>query len=348
MFSKGKIRFTIWIAAVCMSSAAISGCQTEGNVVPSKYLPSPADAPGMTLVWGEDIKKKAIPLINSSKHECFLDIYELSDPDILKALSNAHARGVDVRVVLDATEKHSQSIGFPTLRKEGVPVYLLRIPRGISHIKMLYVDGQVLMGGMNYGADSWLNNDASVYIQHPNSSFKSLFFWDYKRANGIPSAAPVPVSPLVYDRGIEQDVMLAIQNAHESIAMEAFDLTDSSVVHALESANNRGVTVEVLLDPTQSYNRKTAAALRNAGITVRFYRSCQNELMHAKIVDIDHGKTFIIGSANFSHQAYTYNHESDIVLHHVPTFDISFQDNLSFQVSRGTDYPVSGQQHKNW
>lgn len=282
-------------------------------------------------------------MIRHSQHVCELDIYELSDPDILQALISAHRRGVTVEVVVDATEPHSQQTGMPTLRHAGVPVESLAIHSGISHIKMLITDGPdggVLIGGMNFGAGSWANNDASVYFTHPNSSYAALFHWDWERAGGKPAMEPVLQQPLVTDHNIDEAVVHAISTAHQSVAVEAFDLSDYAVVDALDAAVKRGVTVEVLLDPNEYPNQNAANTLRDDGVTVRFYSSYSGEWMHAKIVDVDHGTTFIIGSANFSHQAYTYNHEGDIVLHTVPKFDQALQSNLAVQISRGTDYPV--------
>ncbi len=334
----------LFCGIMCISSLAIVGCSPQRSTGEAGHLPSPVTQSGMVMDWGEDVKRQALLLIQASQHTCYLDIYELSDVDIIQALAAAHRRGVDVRVVLDATEKHSQTVGYPTLLKDGIQVRVLTIPRGISHIKMLSVDQHVLIGGMNYGAHSWLNNDASIYIEQTNMSFTSLFLWDYNRANGHLHAAPKVTPPLMYDRNIKEHVLSAIQNAHQTIIMEAFDLTDKTVIRALESAVRREVTVEVLLDPTQSYNRIPASTLRDAGVTVRFYRPYQGELMHAKIVDVDHGSVFIIGSANFSHQAFSYNHEGDIELHNVPAFDTSLQNDLTIQIARGTDYPAHNSQ----
>lgn len=118
----------------------------------------------MELLWGPDIKTQAVHMIDDAHSECDLDIYELSDPDILRALIAAKQRGVTVRIVLDATEQHSQDVGEPDLQHAGVEVRTLSIPSGISHLKMLIADGQVLIGGMNFGTSSWLNNDASVWL----------------------------------------------------------------------------------------------------------------------------------------------------------------------------------------
>jgi cardiolipin synthase len=322
----------------------LPACSKTEHARRASHLPAPVTERGATLDWGRAVKTTALTMIRHSRHYCYLDIYELSDPDILHALIDAKKRGVDVRVVVDATESHSQKDAVPTLQRAGVRVESLHIHKGISHIKMLLADGGksgVLIGGMNFGADSWENNDASVYLKYPNPSFMAVFHWDWKRAQGLPAAAPSTQMPLVTDGDIQSHVVRAIESAHQLVSVEAFDLTDREVIHALMAAVNRGVLVEVLLDPNQRYNRVTARELRNAGATVRFYRPYGSEWMHAKIVDVDHGKTFIIGSANFSHQAYTYNHEGDLEMHDVAKFDASFQSDLSVQLSRGTDYPVT-------
>jgi cardiolipin synthase len=61
--------------------------------------------------------------------------------------------------------------------------------------------------------------------------------------------------------------------------------------------------------------------------------------MHAKILDVDHGRFFLVGSANFSHQAYTFNHEADLVLQNVPHFDQSLQSDLVPLMAGGSEYP---------
>lgn len=332
------------MSTALLASLSLVGCSPVQKVHKVQAVPPPASNRGMTLEWEQDIKQQALAMIRDSKHYVYLDIYELSDADILQALIDAHSRGADVRVVVDATEPHSQKTAVPVLKHAGIPVESLRIHQGISHIKMLIADGTdggVLIGGMNFGQHSWSNNDASVYLSHPNPSYLAVFHWDWKRAGGHPAAAPSTQMPLLIDRKISPHVVQAISHAQKSVELEGFDVSDWSVISALKNDVKRGLRVEVLLDPNQSLNRKTAAELRDAGVTVRFYRPYQNEWMHAKIADVDNGSIFIIGSANFSHQAYTYNHEGDLELHNVPAFNQAFAKNVSIQLARGTDYPIS-------
>lgn len=326
------------VALLCV----ISGCTAIplSHAHTARTFPSPAYASnGMELVWGLDVKTKALAMIRKSHRRVYLDMYELSDPDILQALKAAYHRHEDVRVVLDATESHSINVGYPTLQKDGLPVELIHIKSGIDHVKMLIADNDVLIGGMNYGSNSWQNNDASVYIPGASSEFRAMFAWDFTRAEGAVTQTPIFALPLMMDNHIGTAVVQAISSARSTIDMEAFDLSDEDVIDALHSAILRGVQVSILVDPTQTYSESGVSLLRSAGALVRYYRPYQNELMHAKILDVDHGRTFIIGSANFSHQAYTYNHEADLELHGVPQFANALENDLHQELARGSDYP---------
>ncbi|EPZ48300.1 hypothetical protein N007_00845 [Alicyclobacillus acidoterrestris ATCC 49025] len=345
---RGMKRF-FFAMVLCIGTVVTSGCTspTDAQDV-QQVLPAPVTARGgMQLVWGPDVKKAALKLIQSSHREVYLDMYELSDKDIIQALVAARKRNVDVRVVLDATEPHSTSVGYPSLRADGVTVREISIKQGIDHVKMLTTDAGTLIGGMNFGANSWNNNDASVLIPHANSEFRTMFLWDFSRAAGEAIEAPTLPPPLIIDGGIESALVQAIQSARQTIDMEAFDLSDKALIQALGAALARGVAVTILVDPTQSYNRSTVDTLRDAGAMVRYYRPYDGELMHAKILDVDHGATFIIGSANFSHQAFTYNHEADLELHDVPQFDASLREDLQTQMGRGSDYPMKAA-NRSW
>ncbi len=330
------------VLSILMTAFFSVSCGYPREFHQSPPIPAPVMEQGMTLLWRQDIKLQALRMIEHSRTLCDLDIYELSDPEILSALTAAKHRGVAVQVVVDATEDHSQQTALPTLRATGVSVVSLHIHQGISHVKMLITDGSeggVLLGGMNFGAGSWNNNDASVYIAHPDGSYLSLFHWDWQRAKGHPASAPGVRLPLVYDAAIREQVLSALQQSRQFVIMEAFDLSDWGVKNELKAIAQRGVLVQVLLDPGQYPNRQAAEELRRAGVTVRFYRPQQGEWMHAKILDVDHGRFFLVGSANFSHQAYTYNHEADLALHDVTGFDRSLRKDLAPLMAGGSEFP---------
>ncbi|GMA49494.1 hypothetical protein GCM10025857_08510 [Alicyclobacillus contaminans] len=239
----------IWYPLLAVAFVIATGCGVDdgGNRMAKETsvrpLPPPVSDHGMTLVWGNDVKTQALAMIRGSQKYCYLDMYELSDPDIIQALIAAHERGTDVRVVLDATESNSQHVGLPMLKRAGVPVESQRIHRGISHIKMLLADGAdggVLIGGMNFGEHSWDNNDASVHMPMANPSFLAVFHWDWQRAQGEPAEAPSAQMPLLNERTVERHVVDAINEAQSTVYLEAFNLSDWAVLNALTAASRRG------------------------------------------------------------------------------------------------------------
>ncbi len=309
----------------------LGGCGISANHLPGS-MPGAAVEGNMTLYWGPQVKERALQMIRESTDFCHFSIYELSDQDILKALVNAKNRGTDVEVVVDRTEEHSQSVAVPYLERAHVKVRSLTIPGGISHIKLLVVDTksgmESLMGGMNFGSASLYNHDASVFIKHAPGSFEQVFQRDYADALGVLNTAPVYPMPLVIDRHIAPAMLEAISGARRNIEIEAFALTSRPFIDALLAAKSRGVSIKVVLDPHASYERKTADTLTAAGIANCFYKPLQDELLHAKIMSIDDGRIFFIGSSNFSRQAFEVNHEGDIELFHVPVFGKTIDEDI--------------------
>lgn len=335
---KGKL-LARW-AVACGVMLTLAGCDLWGDAGPSgpEFLPA-VSADGDTLLWGPEIKPQALAMIRKSTVFCHLTMYELSDPDILRALAQAQARGVDVEVVVDATEPHSLSTGIPFLRAHGIRVRTLRIPGGIAHIKSLVTEDSsglhALMGGMNFGAYSWENHDASIYLTHAEAGFEGLFEQDYARAGGVMTGEQDYPAPLLYDGQIMPAMLQAISAARQSVTIEAFAFTSKPLLESLEEAAARQVTVRVLLDPAQSYNRKMAAELAAAGIQVRFYAPYAGEYLHAKILDVDGGRYVFVGSANFSYHGFSVNHEGDVELQANYPFGKSIDQDCLAQFARG-------------
>jgi cardiolipin synthase A/B len=322
----------------------VPGCTwtvTNSGVAHSALqLPSSVREGENLLVWRSDIKKVALDMIQNSKRIVHMTMYELGDPDILNALAEAHRRGVDVRLVLDATESHTKQMAIPFLEKEGIPYRLLHVSNGISHIKSLVTDDagsahryRELMGGMNFGPNSWNNLDASVLLEHTTNDFEELFQRDWETSAGV-KTVEVHSSLFYYDRQIEPVMIQSLQQAKESIEIAAFNLSDPTFIRQLTTAASRGVKIRVLLEPKERQNQNTAKVLRNAGVEVKFYRPVQNEILHAKLVSVDGGKVVWIGSANFSRQAFQINHEGDLVFHNAFAFGKSIHDCLNAEWER--------------
>lgn len=107
----------------------------------------------------------------------------------------------------------------------------------------------------------------------------------------------------------------AIHAAQKSVQLEIYLLTQRSVIYALEDAANRGVTVQVMLEPHPYGGGSPTATLdklSSAGVQAKTTNP-SFALTHAKFMIIDHSTVFI-SSANFTASAlggssYTTNRE---------------------------------------
>ena len=106
-------------------------------------------------------------------------------------------------------------------------------------------------------------------------------------------------------------VVRAIDSAGHTVFLEAYILTQRSIVRALQRASAQGVAVYVLLDPRPygmgNQPAQVAAILRAAGVSVR-WTSRQYYFTHAKFFVID-DRSAVVSTANFSQAAFTSNRE---------------------------------------
>ena len=99
---------------------------------------------------GADTDKAIATLISGARSRVWLAGYYFTSATIAKALDQAHARSVDVRVVLDrsqVTQKYSSATYF---HNRGVPLWInARYP--VMHHKFLIVDADTIgLGSMNF------------------------------------------------------------------------------------------------------------------------------------------------------------------------------------------------------
>jgi phosphatidylserine/phosphatidylglycerophosphate/cardiolipin synthase-like enzyme len=91
----------------------------------------------------------AARIIDSARHRVLLASYTFNSTLIASALKRAHGRGLEVRVVLDASNLDSAYSGATFLANAGVDVRIdSRYP--IMHSKFIVADDLVALGSMNF------------------------------------------------------------------------------------------------------------------------------------------------------------------------------------------------------
>lgn len=111
-------------------------------------------------VFKEDLHN----LIINSKKSIYIEMFYLTNKDLIQDLINAHNRGVDVRVIIDATCAANRFSGHKVLRAFGIPVKTENWG-GKMHSKSAVIDDKYYVtGSMNWTGKAELHNDENLLI----------------------------------------------------------------------------------------------------------------------------------------------------------------------------------------
>lgn len=255
--------------------------------------------------------------IASAQRRVLVEVYELGRAGLIAALGSRKAAGVDVRVITDPTVAASRR-SAESLDRLGVAERAYPVDDGrhqIDHVKLLIADGEAVVGGMNWGARSDRNHDYVLETSLPAEVARlvRIFEQDWALAGGRPAPLAADTGEIAQTApGAEIRAMLgaALSGARHQVLAEVFTLTDPEVIAQLAAAHRRGLTVRVLLDPNQPYNRRGYDVLKSSGVEVRWYPIPRGSLLHAKIGLFD--GLLVLGSANWTWSGLEVNHELDI------------------------------------
>lgn len=150
------------------------------------YAGHPVSPPGgADLVWSPGAQAALVALVDAARSS--LDIYneELSATSVVRALTAAARRGVDVRVVM--TDESSWHENFAKLAAAGAHVHLFaRSAPLYIHAKLVLVDGhQAFLGSENFSTTSLTRNRELGLLISRRVILRSLqatFDGDYRNA----------------------------------------------------------------------------------------------------------------------------------------------------------------------
>lgn len=110
------------------------------------------------------IEKHIIPLINGAKSYVYIPAFIITDRKFAQALIDAKNRGVDVRVILDATNAKNYYSKHPILRENKILVKT-ETYAGKLHTKTIIIDDKYsIIGSMNFSKNGERKNDENVLI----------------------------------------------------------------------------------------------------------------------------------------------------------------------------------------
>ena len=110
------------------------------------------------------ITSKIIPLIRCAKNYIYIPVFFITKKELADELINAHSRGVDVKVINDATNSHTKYSIHKQLRNVGIKVKTENYA-GKMHTKAVIIDDKYsIIGSMNLTNSGENKNDENVVI----------------------------------------------------------------------------------------------------------------------------------------------------------------------------------------
>ncbi|WP_127015610.1 phospholipase D-like domain-containing protein [Anoxybacter fermentans] len=108
-----------------------------------------------------------IRAINAAQSTLYIKIFYLTDQEIADAIIAAYNRGVDVKVIIDASGAANEFSKHEQLRNVGIPVKVENWG-GKEHMKALVADGYiVIIGSQNWtGSGNTENDENTLYIEN--------------------------------------------------------------------------------------------------------------------------------------------------------------------------------------
>lgn len=126
------------------------------------------------------ISTGVIPLINNAAKYIYVPAFLITHKPLTNALISAKSRGVDVKIILDATSTGTRNSSLKQLRASGIPVKIENYA-GKMHSKLMIIDDTyVITGSANFSNSAENKNDENqIIIESPKIAkfYKNFFLY---------------------------------------------------------------------------------------------------------------------------------------------------------------------------
>ena len=129
-----------------------------------------------------------VSALDGAKKTVLVQAYSFTSAPIAKALVDAKKRGVDVRVILDKSQRPERYTSATFLANEGVPTYIDAV-HAIAHNKVMVIDGdEIITGSFNFtkAAESSNAENLLVINNAPQLAARYTANWNEHLAHSEP------------------------------------------------------------------------------------------------------------------------------------------------------------------
>jgi phosphatidylserine/phosphatidylglycerophosphate/cardiolipin synthase-like enzyme len=278
------------------------------------------------IVLPDDSAQPIIEAINSAKESLRIKMFVFSDPSLLKAVLNAHQRGVNVRVMLNPARRSGEQENDETRRlltEAGVDVLDSNPSFDVTHEKSMVVDGHTAyVKSLNWQTKNLTETrDYAVVTTEKDEVAEIIecFEADWSRREFSPGQHSLLIWCVGNGR---QRLGQLIDSAKHSLWLQNERYQDPVMIEHIVRARERGVHVHVMARPPHKLKRDKLAEgvsglriLRDVGIKIHKLKHVK---LHAKALLAD-GERAIIGSINLAPGSFDSRRELAIEVrdHHV-------------------------------
>ena len=309
------IALIVCLVLIGCSSVNISAGNAPGSSSGSGTIGSATDSSSGAAITGSGVQGVHVfvepdagdsvitDAIAGAKKTVLLEMYLLTERNVISALEEAAQNGVNVRVMLEQHPYGSGSVS-PTetldrLKAAKVTAQFTNPSFALTHEKGMVIDNStayIMTANFTAAAlgsgSSTKNREYGIIDTNAQDvqEVTNIFNADWNRSTPQLNDTNLVVSPV----NSRDDFTSLINSARKTLLIEAEEMQDSGVEQAIVSAGQRGVKVQVILPASSSSsgdsNSSGIKAINHSGIQVE---EDPHLYMHAKIIVVDGQKAFV-------------------------------------------------------
>jgi len=259
------------------------------------------------IVLPDETAKPILDAIDAAKETLRIKMFEFSDPSVMKAVTGAHQRGVNVRIMLNPARRSGEAENEETRKQlgdAGIEVIDSNPAFDLTHEKSMVVDGTTaFVKSLNWETKNFTETrDYAVVTSHRHevNEIVECFEADWHRKD----FSPYENSNLIWCSSNGRDrIARFIDIAKHTLFLQNERYQDAIIIERLVRAEGRGVKVHVMARPPHTLKKEKliegVGGLRimdDVGIKIHKLRHLK---LHAKMLLAD-GCRAIVGSINLT------------------------------------------------
>ena len=153
------------------------GCPASTDTKPTSQA-----APGIEVYFSPKggCTEAVVKALDGAKQSVYVQAYSFTSAPIAKALVDAHKRGVQVRMILDKSQRTEKYSSADFVAHAGIPVQI-DAKHAIAHNKVMVIDEEaVITGSFNFTKAAEENNAENLLVIH-NKKLAAKYLENWQR-----------------------------------------------------------------------------------------------------------------------------------------------------------------------